>query len=77
MQCINDANCFYACDAGTKSKALLTLCEGNSSVIIEFPSQRPVRRSVDVLFDLRLNKRLDNNLDAGDLRRYAPFITSL
>ena len=31
---------------------------GNSPVIGEFPSQRPVTRSFDVFFDLRLNKRL-------------------
>ena len=30
----------------------------NSSVTGEFPSQRPVTRSFDVFFDLRLNKRL-------------------
>ena len=33
-------------------------CAGNSSVTGEFPSQRPVTRSFDVFFDLRLNKRL-------------------
>ena len=38
--------------------ALLTLCAGNSPVIGEFPAQRPVTRSFDVFFDLRLNKRL-------------------
>ena len=38
--------------------ALLALCEGNSPVNGEFPSQRPVMRSFDVFFDLRLNKRL-------------------
>ena len=32
------------------------------------PSQRPVTRSFDVLFDLRLNKRL--NREAGDFKRY-------
>ena len=32
-----------------------------------FPAQRPVTRSFDVFFDLRLNKRLS---EAGDLRRY-------
>ena len=32
-----------------------------------FPSQRPVTRSFDVLFDLRLNKRSASNRDAGDL----------
>ena len=38
--------------------ALLALCAGNSPVIGEFPAQRPVTRSFDVFFDLRLNKRL-------------------
>ena len=38
--------------------ALLALCEGNSPVTGEFPSQRPVTQSFDVFFDLRLNKRL-------------------
>ena len=37
---------------------LLTICAGNSSVPGEFPVQRPVTRSFDVFFDLRLNKRL-------------------
>ena len=37
---------------------LLALCEGNSTVTGEFPSQRPVAQSFDVSFDLRLNKRL-------------------
>ena len=37
---------------------LLVPCEGKSPVIGEFPSQRPVTRSFDVFFDLRLNKRL-------------------
>ena len=31
---------------------------GNSPVPGEFPTQRPVTRSFDVYFDLRLNKRL-------------------
>ena len=38
--------------------ALLALCEGNSPVTGEFPTQRPVTRSLDVSFDLHLNKRL-------------------
>ena len=38
--------------------ALLALCVGNSLITGEFPSQRPVARSFDVFFDLRLNKRL-------------------
>ena len=38
--------------------ALLALCAGNSPITKEFPSQRPVTRSFDVLFDRRLNKRL-------------------
>ena len=38
--------------------ALLAICAGNSPVTCEFPTQRPVTRSFDVFFDLRLNKRL-------------------
>ena len=38
--------------------ALLAICAGNSPVTGEFPAQRPVTRSFDVFFDLRLNKRL-------------------
>ena len=38
--------------------ASLALCMGNSQVTGEFPTQRPVTRSFDVFFDLRLNKRL-------------------
>ena len=42
--------------------ALLALCEGNSPVTGELPSQRPVTRSFDVSFDLRLNKQLSKQL---------------
>ena len=38
--------------------ALLALCEGNSPVTGEVPSQRPVTRSFDVFFDLCLNQQL-------------------
>ena len=38
--------------------ALLAICAGNSPVTGEFAAQRPVTRSFDVFFDLRLNKRL-------------------
>ena len=41
-----------------KFSVLLVICAGNSPVNGEFPSQRPVTRSFDVFFDLRLNKRL-------------------
>ena len=36
----------------------------------EFPTQRLVAQSLDVFFDLRLNKWLSNNREPGDLRRY-------
>ena len=36
---------------------LLAICAWNSPVPGEFPAQRPVTRSFDVFFDLRLNKR--------------------
>ena len=38
--------------------ASLAICAGNSPVTGEFPAQRPVTRSFDVFFDLRLNTRL-------------------
>ena len=38
--------------------ALLAIYAGNSPVAGEFPAQRPVTRSFDVFFDLRLYKRL-------------------
>ena len=38
--------------------ALLAICAGNSPGTGDFPAQRPVTRSFDVFFDLRLNKRL-------------------
>ena len=50
--------------------ALLAICAGNSPVTGEFPAQTPVTRSFDFFFDLRLNKRLGNNGDAGDMRRH-------
>ena len=38
--------------------ALLAICAGNSPGTGEFPAQRPVTRSFDIFFDLRLNKWL-------------------
>ena len=39
--------------------ALLAICVENSPVTTgEFPAQRPVTRSFDIFFDLRLNKQL-------------------
>ena len=37
---------------------LLAVCARSSPVPGEFPAQRPVTRSFDIFFDLRLNKRL-------------------
>ena len=36
----------------------------------EFPAQRPVMRSFEVFFDLRLNKQSSKQSRAGDLRRH-------
>ena len=47
---------------------LLAICAGKSPVPCEFPAERPVMRSFDVFFDLRPNKRLSNDGEAGDLR---------
>ena len=51
---------------------MLAICAGNSPVTGEIPAQRPVMRSFDVFFDLRLNKRSSKNVEAGDLRCHRP-----
>ena len=38
--------------------ASLAICAVNSPATGEFPAQWPVTRNFDILFDLRLNKRL-------------------
>ena len=43
---------------------------GNSPITGELPSQRPVTRSFDVFFALRLKKGLIHTREAGDLRRH-------
>ena len=57
---------------------LLAFCVGNSPVTGEFPAQRPVTRSFDVSFDLRLNVWV-NNREADDLiwNAIAHIMTSL
>ena len=50
--------------------ALLAICAGNSPVTGEFPAQKPVTRSFDVLFDMFLNKRLCKQSWGCDLRRH-------
>ena len=54
---MNEANMHHDNQMETFS-ALLFICAGNSPATNEFPAQRPVTRSFDVFFDLRLNKRL-------------------
>ena len=68
--------------------ALQALCAGNSPVTGEFPAQRPVTRSFDVFFDLRLNKLLSKQSwgrwsetqssplwrHSNDFPRYWPFV---
>ena len=50
--------------------ALPAICAGNSPVTGECPAQRPVTRSFDVFFYLRLTKRLSKHGEAYDLRRH-------
>ena len=52
--------------------ALLAICAGNSPAPGEFPAQRPVTRSFDVLFDLRLNKRLSEHCNVNKENIKAP-----
>ena len=42
---------------------LLALCAGNSPVTDEIPAQRPVTRSFDVFFDLRLKKTIGKTIE--------------
>ena len=58
--------------------ALMAICVGNSPVTGEFPAQRPVTRSFDVFFDLRLNKRLSKTIVGLVIwDAIAPIMTSL
>ena len=52
---MEDMVLFISCQMETFS-ALLAICAGNSPVTGEFLAHRPVTRSFDVLFDLRLKK---------------------
>ena len=40
---------------------VMALCDGNPPATDGFPSQRPVKRSFDVFFDLHQNKRLSKH----------------
>ena len=50
--------------------ASLAICAGSSPVTGEFLAQRPVTRSFNGFFDLRLNKRMSKQREAGHLRRH-------
>ena len=50
--------------------ALLAICTENSPASGEFPAQRPVTRSFDVLFICAWINSWENNGEAGDLRRH-------
>ena len=56
--CESMAQCHMMMSSNGNISALLVLWAGNWPVTGEFPSQRPVTRSLDVYFDLRLNKWL-------------------
>ena len=56
--------------------ASLAICAENSPVTVEFPTQRPVTRSFDIFFDLRLNKRLSKQSWGWWLRRHRAIMTS-
>ena len=58
-------------DYEIKFSALLAHCDGNPPATSWFPLQRPVTRSFDVFFNLRLNKRLSKQ--SGDLWRHLAY----
>ena len=47
--------------------ALLAICAGEFTGHRWITAQRPVTRSFEIFFHMRLNKRLRNNHEAGDL----------
>ena len=51
----------------------MAICAGNSPITGEFPAQRPVPRSFDAFFDLRLNKRLSKQHEVGELRHHRAY----
>ena len=53
--------------------ALLVICAGNTPLNGEFLVQRPVTRSFDFFFDLRLNNGWVNSGETGDLRRHGTY----
>ena len=53
----NSQYCYMMTSSNGTFSAYLVLCEGNPPVTGGFPSQRPVTRSFDVFFDLRMKKR--------------------
>ena len=59
--CVCLFNCSWWRHQMETFSALLAICAGNSPVLGEFPAPRPVTRSFDVLFYLRLNKRLSKH----------------
>ena len=57
--------------------ALLAFFVGNSPVIGEFPVQRPMTRSFDVLFDLRLNQQFKQTMGTPMIRDAMALIVTL
>ena len=49
---------------------LLAVCARNSPATGELPAQKPMTRSIDIFFDLRLKTGWAHNHEAGDLRRH-------
>ena len=59
-QCQYQSNSWWCHQMETFS-TLLAICAGNSPVSSEFPTQRPVTRSFDIFFDLRLGEQLNKH----------------
>ena len=66
---VNDNNAWWRHPMETFS-ALLAICAGNSPVTGEFPTKRPVTRSLDVFFICDWINIWVNHREAGDLRRH-------
>ena len=89
--CLKSPDCLFSLTTALESwwshqmetfSALLAICAGNSPVTGESPAQRPVTRSFDVFFDLRLSKRLSkqswgwwSETPSGPLWRHCNVVT--
>ena len=68
--CLHHVDLYMMTSSNGNLSALLAHCAGNSPITGEFPAQRPVTRSFDILLIFVWRNDWVNNHEAGDLRRH-------